>query len=92
MVQSRYDRLHIDYTLEFQTPFHCGTGTRLGLIDRTVVRDHDQYLYVPGSTVKGVVREKCEQLARFYEMDRAVQAALSAPHVSANEQYVVVIL
>ncbi len=62
----RTDRLLIDYTLSFNTPFHCGTGIRESLIDRTVVRDSGGYLYVPGSTLKGVLRERCEQLARFY--------------------------
>lgn len=62
----RTDRLLIDYTLAFNTPFHCGTGIRESLIDRTVVRDSDGYLYVPGSTLKGVLRDRCEQIARFY--------------------------
>jgi CRISPR/Cas system CSM-associated protein Csm3 (group 7 of RAMP superfamily) len=84
MVQSRSERISIDYILTFETPFHCGTGTRTGLIDRTVVRDSEHYLYVPGSTLKGVIREKCEQLARLYELDSAVQATLSTPHVTAN--------
>ena len=53
----RTDRIHITYELTFTTPFHCGTGLRVGLIDRTIVRDNDEYLYVPGSTIKGIVRE-----------------------------------
>ena len=60
------DAIRIDYTLAFQTPFHCGTGIRSGLIDRTIVRDSAGFLYVPGSTLKGVLREYCEQLARSY--------------------------
>ncbi len=60
------ERLNIAYTLTFTTPFHLGTGIREGLVDRTVVRDGQGYLYVPGSTFKGMVREYCEQLARLY--------------------------
>src|SRR6266700_1398594 len=60
------DRVKIDYELTFKTPFHFGTGIRAGLIDRTIVRDGDGYLYVPGSTFKGVLRERCEQLARIF--------------------------
>src|SRR5581483_4906004 len=52
----KLDRISITYDMTFETPFHCGTGLRAGLIDRTIVRDHDGYLYVPGSTIKGVVR------------------------------------
>ena len=61
------DLLKIEYTLTFATPFHFGTGIREGLIDRTVIRDDRGYLYVPGSTLKGTLRERCEQLERFYE-------------------------
>lgn len=63
------DRIHIAYKLTFTTPFHCGTGLRVSLIDRTIVRDKDGYLYVPGSTIKGVMREYCEQLSHLYEDD-----------------------
>ncbi|MDQ2904239.1 MAG: RAMP superfamily CRISPR-associated protein [Chloroflexota bacterium] len=69
------DRLKIEYDLTFATPFHCGTGIRAGLIDRTVVRDDGGYLYVPGSTIKGVLRERCEQLARLYD-----QQNIASPH------------
>src|SRR5947208_9263981 len=69
------DRLKIEYDLTFTTPFHCGTGIREGVIDRTVVRDDEGYLYVPGSTIKGVLRERCEQLARLYD-----QQDITSPH------------
>ena len=68
---TRIDRIHLTYTLTFLTPFHFGTGLREGLLDRTVVRDSGKYLYVPGSTLKGTVREHCEQLARLYENEES---------------------
>ena len=52
----RTDRIQIGYELEFSAPFHCGTGIRSGLIDRSATRDGGGYLYVPASTIKGVVR------------------------------------
>src|SRR5690348_6969874 len=74
----RNDRLRLDYKLTFTTPFHCGTGLRAGLVDRTVRRDHEGYLYIPGSTLKGVLRERCEQVARLYEeLDPAMREALA---------------
>jgi CRISPR/Cas system CSM-associated protein Csm3 (group 7 of RAMP superfamily) len=80
----RTDRIQICYTLEFSSPFHCGTGVREGLIDRSVMRDGGQYLYVPGSTIKGVVRELCEQLARFYEdSDEDLRKRIASPHDKA---------
>ncbi len=77
MVKGRTDWVYIAYTLEFAAPFHCGTGMRVGLLDRTVVRDHGKYLYVPGSTIKGVLREKCEQLACFCSID---EKKANSPH------------
>lgn len=58
--------VQIDYELRFDAPFHLGTGVTAGQIDRTVIRDAGGYLYVPASTFKGVLREHCEQLCRFY--------------------------
>jgi CRISPR/Cas system CMR subunit Cmr4 (Cas7 group RAMP superfamily) len=74
------DFLKIDYTLTFAAPFHCGTGIREGLIDRTVIHDESGYLYVPGSTIKGTLRERCEQLERFYEGTQEM-GSVQSPHV-----------
>lgn len=58
--------VQIDYELQFAAPFHFGTGIAAGSIDRTVIREAGGALYVPASTFKGVLREHCEQLCRFY--------------------------
>ena len=71
------DFINIDYQIQFEVPFHFGTGLRRGLLDRSVCRDANDYLYIPGSTLKGVVREKCEQLARIFNL------SVVSPH---NEQ------
>jgi len=68
--------VHIDYELLFTAPFHFGTGTATASIDRTVIRDAHHALYVPASTFKGVLREHCEQLCRFY----LPQAQIASPH------------
>jgi CRISPR/Cas system CSM-associated protein Csm3 (group 7 of RAMP superfamily) len=54
--------------LTFEAPFHFGTGLRNGLIHRTVSRDAEGYLYVPGSSIKGALRERCEHLARLFNL------------------------
>jgi len=78
---AKTDRIQLSYDVTFTAPFHHGTGLRLGLIDRTVVRDHDGYLYVPGSTIKGCVREQCERLSRLYEeLDQDMLARIASPH------------
>ncbi len=58
--------VQIGYELNFAAPFHFGTGISTNLLDRTVVRDAGKYLYVPASTFKGVLREHCDHLLRFY--------------------------
>ena len=79
-MEPRIDRIEIEYTLTFATLFHCGTGIREGLVDRTVVRNNQGYLYVPGSTFKGVLRERCEQLARAYIQDTQEKQRIASPH------------
>lgn len=60
------ERVEINYRLIFNSAFHFGTGLRKGLIHRSVARNRDNYLYVPGSTLKGVLREHCEQLGKLF--------------------------
>ena len=69
------DFINIDYQIEFETPFHFGTGLHRNLLDRSVCRDANDYLYIPGSTLKGVFRERCEQIARLVGL-RAGRAML----------------
>ncbi|MBV9230775.1 MAG: hypothetical protein JOZ18_15815, partial [Chloroflexi bacterium] len=70
--------VQIDYILSFTAPFHLGTGIRVGLIDRTIIKDADGYLYVRASTLKGVLREYCERLLRFYLPND--QESVRSPH------------
>lgn len=60
------EQIQIKYRLTFTSAFHLGTGLREGLIHRAVAKDADGYLYVPGSSLKGALRERCEQLANMF--------------------------
>lgn len=62
------ERVSIGYHLQFESAFHFGTGLRSGIVHRLVARDPDGYVYVPGSTLKGVLRERCEQLASLFDI------------------------
>jgi CRISPR/Cas system CSM-associated protein Csm3 (group 7 of RAMP superfamily) len=57
--------------------FHFGTGLRNGLVHRAVARDAEDFLYVPGSTLKGALRDRCAQLARLFDMQ------VASPHTGA---------
>ena len=70
----RTDRVVVRYEITFEAPFHCGTGLPRRLVDRSVQRDATGYLFVPGSTIKGLVREACER-------DRkAIRVESASPH------------
>lgn len=62
------DRVSIDYLIHFEAPFHFGTGLRRGLTQRAVARDPAGFVFVPGSTLKGVARERCERISALLEL------------------------
>lgn len=50
--------------LDFMTPWRVGSGMGLGkLIDLRVVRDKDDMIYVPATTLKGVLRSAAQKIA-----------------------------
>lgn len=50
-------------TIRMAAPLHVGAGYRRGLIHRTIVRDGENQVYLPASSLKGKVRAACEALA-----------------------------
>lgn len=86
---TRVDLVQLTYQLTFTTLFHCGTGVRTGLIDRSVIRDDEGHVYVPGSTLKGNVRERCEQLARTFDPTTGQEGTrpegrIASPHTTQS--------
>ena len=56
----------IKYKIEFHTDWHCGSGLAAGAdMDALVVKDKNNMPYVPGKTIKGLVREAIEEIRRF---------------------------
>ena len=48
--------------LHAQTSLHPGSGTALGVVDLPVQRErHTQWPLIPGSSLKGVVRDACRR-------------------------------
>lgn len=53
----------IKYTIEFFSDWHCGSGLAAGAdVDALVVKDKNNLPYVPGKTIKGLVREAVENI------------------------------
>ncbi len=55
--------MDITYTVEFFTYWHCGSGLSAGAdVDALVVKDNDKLPFIPGKTLKGLIREAAEDL------------------------------
>src|SRR5437879_1083059 len=51
--------------LHAQTALHPGSGTALGVVDLPVQRErHTQWPLVPGSALKGILRDRCRERSR----------------------------
>ena len=56
----------IKYKIEFFSNWHCGSGLAAGAdVDALVVKDKDNLPFVPGKTIKGLVREAVESIQEF---------------------------
>lgn len=56
--------MDIHYRLEFFSYWHCGSGLSAGAdVDLLTIKDEDDLPFVPGKTIKGLLREASETLA-----------------------------
>lgn len=57
---------NIEYTIQFHTDWHCGSGLSAGAdVDALVVKDKDGLPFIPGKTIKGLVREAITEIRGF---------------------------
>jgi len=60
--------MKIHYCIDFFTDWHCGSGLSTGAdLDALVVKDKNKLPFIPGKTIKGLVREAVEELSRLSE-------------------------
>ena len=58
--------MDIRYRIEFFSDWHCGSGLSAGAdVDALVIKDDCGLPFVPGKTVKGLVREAMEDILTF---------------------------
>lgn len=51
----------IEYEITFHSDWHCGSGLAAGTdVDALVIKDKDGLPFVPGKTIKGLLREAAE--------------------------------
>lgn len=60
--------MKIHYTIQLHSNWHCGSGLAAGSdVDLLVIKDSDGLPYIPGKTVKGLVREAVDELLALSE-------------------------
>ena len=58
------------YTVQFYSEWHCGSGLTAGAdIDALVIRDENGFPFIPGKTLKGLLRDAAEQLRDLGHVD-----------------------
>lgn len=64
--QKRNNSMDIKYKIEFYTDWHCGSGLSSGSdLDALVVKDKNGLPFIPGKTMKGLIREALEDIKTF---------------------------
>ncbi len=56
--------IKIDLKVRFTSKWHAGSGEAGPLVDRMIRKDVRGLPYIPGSTLKGIIRENCEKLCK----------------------------
>lgn len=71
LLDSALPPLELEVTVRFRSEFHIGTGHGIpGVVDDCTVRDGKGRLLIPGTTLKGVIRDACETVARLLDIQR----------------------
>lgn len=64
--------MDITYRITFYTDWHCGSGLAAGAdVDALVIKDAEGLPFIPGKTMKGLIREAAEDLRGFAEKEDA---------------------
>lgn len=57
---------NVKYQIDFFSYWHCGSGLSAGAdVDELVVKDWRGLPFVPGRTVKGLLRDACDDVCRY---------------------------
>lgn len=55
---------NIKYSIHFYSPWHCGSGLSAGAdADALVIKDKNELPFIPGKTLKGLIKEAVEDYA-----------------------------
>ena len=66
----------INIKIEFFSPWHCGSGLSAGAdADSLVIKDINGLPFIPGKTIKGLIREAVEDYAALRGLDMDLEKA-----------------
>lgn len=72
--------MNIKYKIQFHTDWHCGSGLAAGAdVDALTVKDKDGLPFVPGKTIKGLIREAMEDIMSLKNM----RVDMDSPYIKA---------
>lgn len=58
----------ITYTVKFYSEWHCGSGLAAGAdLDLLTIKDKNNLPFIPGKTIKGLIREQAEIIQSNFE-------------------------
>jgi CRISPR/Cas system CSM-associated protein Csm3 (group 7 of RAMP superfamily) len=58
--------MKITYQVKFYSDWHCGSGLAAGAdVDALVIKDKNKLPYIPGKTIKGLIKEAVDDLFSF---------------------------
>lgn len=79
--------MKIKYKIEFFSEWHCGSGLAAGAdVDALVIKDRNGLPFVPGKTIKGLLREAVEELVAFRGMSKSLLVTLFGNSVDRNNK------
>lgn len=79
----------IKYSIQFFSPWHCGSGLSAGAdVDELVIKDANGMPYIPGKTLKGLIREAFEDYAGLSsnEMEQQIREAFGVESDADNTE------
>lgn len=69
--------MDIKYTITFFSDWHCGSGLASGAnLDSLVIKDNEGFPYIPGRTIKGLLREAAEEIKALQNEEKTDSDAL----------------
>lgn len=80
--------MDLQYSIQFFSDWHCGSGLAAGAyVDALVIKDQDGLPFIPGKTVKGLVREAAQDILRFKYGSKEEKTAEAKMLYAAFEEF-----